>query len=59
MNLLENEVLEIKKLFVPLSSSNTQSSNRLESEGATEEGGAPKKDIGEVSDKREENSEEE
>ena len=59
MNLLENEVLEIKKLFVPLSSSNTQSSNSTESKGATDEGGAPKKDIGEVSDKREENSEDE
>ena len=59
MNLLENDVLEIKKLFVPLSSSNTQSSNSTGSKGATDEGGAPKKDIGEVSDKREENSEDE
>ena len=59
MNLLENDVLEIKKLFVPLSSSNTQSSNSTENKGATDEGGAPKKDIGEVSDKREENSEDE
>lgn len=59
MNLLENEVLEIKKLFIPLSSSNTQSGSAVDSKGATDEGGAPKKDIGDVSDSREENSEDE
>lgn len=59
MNLLENDVLEIKKLFVPLSSSNTQSGSAVDSKGATDEGGAPKKDIGDVSDSREENSEDE
>ena len=59
MNLLENDVLEIKKLFIPLSSSNTQSSSVVDDKGATDEGGAPKKDVGDLSDSREENSEDE
>lgn len=59
MNLLENDILEIKKLFIPLSSSNTQSGNSVEGNGATDEGGAPKKEIGDVSDSREANSEDE
>lgn len=57
MNLLENEVLEIKKLFIPLSSSNTQSGKAVSSDGATDEGGAPQKDIGEMSDSTEKNRE--
>lgn len=60
MNLLENDVLEIKKLFVPLSSSNTQSGNSstdLNGKGATDEGGAPKKGIGDISDSGEKNQE--
>lgn len=46
MNFLENDVLEIKKLFIPLQSSSTQSSSSTsqESNGATDEGGAPTKD---------------
>lgn len=59
MNLLENDVLEIKKLFIPLSSSNTQPGDSINGKGATDEGGAPKKDIGDLSDSREENSEDE
>ena len=43
MNFLENDLLEIKKLFVPLQSSSTQSSKK-ESNGATDVGGAPLKD---------------
>lgn len=57
MNLLENEVLEIKKLFIPLSSSNTQSGSATDSNGATDEGGAPKKDTGEMTDSTEKNQE--
>ena len=60
MNLLENDVLEIKKLFVPLSSSNTQSgspSAATESKGATDEGGAPKKDAEDLSESGEQNQE--
>lgn len=58
MNLLENEVLEIKKLFIPLSSSNTQSGNSVDGGGATDEGGAPKKDASDISDSTETNQEE-
>lgn len=57
MNLLENEVLEIKKLFIPLSSSNTQSGNAVESKGATDEGGAPTKETGDMADSTEKNRE--
>lgn len=57
MNLLENEVLEIKKLFIPLSSSNTQSGSAIDNKGATDEGGAPTKDTGEITDSTEKNRE--
>ena len=60
MNLLENEVLEIKKLFIPLSSSNTQSGNpsvKTESKGVTDEGGAPKKDAEDLTESGEQNQE--
>lgn len=60
MNFLENDVLGIKDKFIPLKSSATQSSSDINSEAsAGSEGGAPKKDIGEVSDRREEEIEEE
>lgn len=55
MNFLENNVLNIKNTFVPLQSSSTQS---VSSEnGATDEGGAPPKDIGDLSDSGEQNRE--
>lgn len=57
MAYLENDVLELNKLFKPLKSSTQMSSADLDSEAATDEGGAPTKDIGEVSDSREANSE--
>ena len=51
MNFLENDVLEIKKLFVPLQSSSTQSSSSsTDSKGATDEGGAPLKDADDLSE---------
>lgn len=51
MNLLENDVLEIKKLFIPLQSSSTQSGKaESESKGATDEGGAPQKDADTLSE---------
>lgn len=60
MSFLENDVLGIKDKFIPLQSSATQSASSTDSEAsAGEEGGAPKKDIGEVSDKREEEIDEE
>lgn len=49
MNFLENDVLEIKKTFVPLSSSSTQSAD---SSGSGEVG-APEKDVEDLSDSRE------
>lgn len=49
MNFLENELLEIKKLFIPLQSSSTQSS-KSESGGATDEGGAPPKDASDLTE---------
>lgn len=60
MSFLENDVLGIKDKFIPLKSSSTQSASDPNSEAsAGEEGGAPTKDIGEVSDKREEEIDEE
>lgn len=52
MNFLENDVLEIKKLFEPLKSSSTQStsSSKVGSKGATDEGGAPEKDDEELTE---------
>ena len=47
MNYLENDLLEIKKLFIPLQSSSTQSG---ESAGATDEGGAPPKEAGDLTE---------
>ena len=54
MNFLENEVLNIKSTFIPLQSSSTQSSD---GNGATQEGGAPQKDIDELSESGEQNRE--
>ena len=52
MNFLENDVLEIKMLFEPLKSSFTQStsSSKVGSKGATDEGGAPEKDDEELTE---------
>lgn len=57
MSYLETEVLGLQDMFRPLISSSQMSSDSLESNGATDEGGAPTKDIGEVSDSREQNRE--
>ena len=51
MSFLENDVLEIKKLFTPLQNSSTQSNKAgSESKGATDEGGAPRKDADELTE---------
>lgn len=51
MNFLENDLLEIKKLFIPLQSSATQSGTaNTESGGATDEGGAPPKDANDLTE---------
>lgn len=63
MNFLENDVLEIKKLFIPLQSSSTQSSSSSQSAGAsdseaaTDEGGAPTKDAEDLTESGEQNRE--
>lgn len=58
MNFLENDVLGLKEKLIPLRSSATQSSVS-DSKGATDEGGAPTKEIGDLSDSRERNQENE
>ena len=50
MSFLETEVLELQKMFVPVQSSTQMGSGDLESNAATDEGGAPQKDIGELTD---------
>lgn len=57
MSFLESDVLGLQDMFKPVRSSTQMSSEDIESNAATDEGGAPKKDIGEVSDKREVNEE--
>lgn len=59
MSFLEGTVLGLQDMFRPIQSSTQMSSSDLDSNAATDEGGAPKKDIGEVSDSREANSENE
>ena len=58
MSFLENTVLNLGQRFVPLQSSSTQSSANGSS-NMSDEGGAPVKDIGDVSDSREQNRENE
>lgn len=59
MSFLEGTILELPKLFKPIMSS-TQTSNTgsdLESKAATDEGGAPTKEIGEITESGEQNQE--
>ena len=51
MNFLENDVLNIKSKFVPLQSSSTQSGDK------SSDGGAPQKDVGDLSDSGEQSRE--
>ena len=57
MNFLENDVLQLKEKLIPLKSSSTQSSAAKDSNAATDEGGAPQKDIDELSESGEQNRE--
>lgn len=59
MSFLESTVLSLQEMFKPIQSSSQLSSSDLDSNAATDEGGAPQKSIGEVSDSREQNSENE
>jgi len=56
LSYLETTVLGLQDMFMPLASSATMSTS-VEGKGATDEGGAPEKDIGELSDSGEENRE--
>ena len=57
MSFLETKVLGLQDMFRPVQSSSQMSS--VDSSAATDEGGAPTKDIGELSDSREGNQENE
>lgn len=57
MSYLEGTVLDLPSLFKPLRSSTQMSSNELENKGATDEGGAPEKEIGEITESGEANRE--
>lgn len=57
MSFLEGRVLGLQDIFRPLQSSSQMSSSDLESNSATDEGGAPTKDIGELTDSGEQSSE--
>lgn len=59
MSFLEGSVLNLQEMFKPIQSSSQLSSTSLDSNAATDEGGAPTKALGEVSDSREQNSENE
>lgn len=56
MSFLENDILNLIDRFKPLKSSATQSSSK-ETDGATDEGGAPEKDMDELSESGEQNRE--
>ena len=55
MSFLENDVLGLAERFKPLQSSSTQSSSA--STAATDEGGAPQKDTGDLTDSGEQSRE--
>ena len=61
MSFLEGEVLQLQKLFKPIVSSSQRSAEQnaenLESVGATDEGGAPLKDLDELTESGEQNRE--
>ena len=57
MSFLETQVLGLQSMFKPLQSSSQMSSEDLDGGGATDEGGAPTKDIDELTDSGEQSSE--
>ena len=59
MSFLETTVLGLQDIFKPLQSSSQMSSKDLDSEAPTDEGGAPQKEIGEISESGEVNRENE
>lgn len=57
MSFLETQVLGLQDLFRPIQSSSHMSGDSLSGNGATDEGGAPTKDVGELTDSGEQSSE--
>ena len=57
MSFLEGQVLGLQDLFRPIQSSSQMSSDALQSRGATDEGGAPEKEAGELTDSGEQSRE--
>lgn len=57
MSFLEGKVLGLQDLFRPIQSSSQMSSSDVDSKGATDEGGAPTKGVGEISESGEQNQE--
>ena len=57
MSFLEGQVLGLQDLFIQIQSSSQMSADSLDSKGATDEGGAPHKDIEELTDSGEQSSE--
>ena len=57
MSFLETSVLGLQDMFKPIQSSTQMSSSDLEGKGATDEGGAPTKEVGDISDSGEDNQE--
>ena len=57
MSFLETQVLGLQDLFRPIQSSTQMSGNNLDSNAATDEGGAPTKGVGEITESGEQNQE--
>lgn len=57
MSFLETKVMGLQDMFRPIISSTQMGSNDLDSNAATDEGGAPRKEVGEITESGEENQE--
>lgn len=57
MSFLEGQVLGLQDMFRPIQSSTQMGAKDLEKKGATDEGGAPEKEVGEISESGEQNKE--
>ena len=57
MSFLETQVLGLQDMFRPIVNSTQVSASDLESKAATDEGGAPRKEVGEITESGEQNQE--
>ena len=57
MSFLETTVLQLQDIFKPIRSSTQMSSDELEKKGATDQGGAPTKEVGEITESGERDQE--